>query len=1078
MEHAKKVQNGRMRLMKPMLEPLELTTAGAFAEVLHPYGRSQLEAVCAPTPKCRELPLLVKAASESAFPQKDPPPGGQSSKHAARGLFEDEPSAKTVQNGRWRYFKECERLQLVPKMPEFLLSTPNKDSGLEEQDEKGAEKPGPPMTVISVRKQGMRDRDLETLMEPLRGSLDVASVRLDLSENEFSDDAVAAFLEDVPTRNMSSLDLSFCGAATAAVDVVTRSVEEKWTKLQVLQLAGRALSDTCWESLADACIEYADTTRIDFVDMELGRRSQKAVLAVAKIASSAPRLQHMDISKNYIFYEGFEALGEALRKTKTLRVLDVGHNAATQGVMKKRQRPFKVVPGESRPPTVVSGPDGRLHEEMPVFHPAALLVEALNENATLQDLRLSNSFVDFTVDCTLLLAVTSNRTLARVDLSDNPHGEDGLRALLRLVVSTGIMLEFINVSNLRGSGLGPGVKALEFGSPGGHYDLDFSHPQHRALVRWLLRTAATSGKLSDPLGAFTVRKWTGVHGSGSAGKFEPWFKRNETTKGWEVPTTGLISFDFTLDLKLGLQKTAPDALKTWQRVRRVPVTLGRFVPLLSMFNSLTSNQQKEYFVRAMSDICLLKICHLMQFCKAAPEISDTTVPLLYPHLLDPDQLLLFDVQHLHRHLQADFRREARTCFFWNTHVPTNTYVLHLTNPMDHAVAERLHVVNHFDAEISKAKKVVDTSQYGNYEGARNVRWEGVKYKSFVHFYVPRSGALSLDYISPLHCSPTRKCGMTPPEFFNDLVGALHTSPCGVEDKVNALRLIAHHLVFDPWQVHRLCELFPSPSAKRCGQLNPNLDTPKSPLSPFSPTYPAFGEDSMQFFNMEGGLSSAFMTHVENGRAEMFVLLFTRCVDVGDLCTYEHLWDPDFFTFNNAKKVRDRLGFMRTVDVVNLDRTYGIPQRQVVKRWELWQINEALIKARRAEADGTTKDGVSIEGATSITHEPGRRYIVNFAIYEQRKLGVFIMAIAAKEEGDNLVRCDYDQRGSMGDSNTADYFIPGTWHTEAGLPKIGVFSGTYMSENEDFIQIPARMEKAEAILGWQRPSTLNADGSLV
>jgi hypothetical protein len=200
------------------------------------------------------------------------------------------------------------------------------------------------------------------------------------------------------------------------------------------------------------------------------------------------------------------------------------------------------------------------------------------------------------------------------------------------------------------------------------------------------------------------------------------------------------------------------------------------------------------------------------------------------------------------------------------------------------------------------------------------------------------------------------------------------------------------------------------------------------------------------------------------------------VDVAVLCTYEHLWNPDFFSLNNAKKVRDRLGFLRTQDVLNLCRPYGVPQKQLMKRWELWQINEALMKARRAEAEGTTKDGVTIDGATTIVHEPGRRYVIDLAVYEERRLCCFLMRIADWEDGMNLVRCDWTERGNLGSESLCDFFIPGPWHTEEGLPKIGVFSCTYMSENQEFIQIAKRIEAGERFLGWEQPSTLNLSAS--
>lgn len=1077
-EHAAMMRNSRMRLHRPMLTPAELKTSIEFAKVLHPYGRAALENICAPFQKCDFMPSLTTSTSESPFTYKEPPMGGEPDK-SFKGLFNDKPSAKTVQHSQWRYFKECERKNMIPRMPTFLMNMPawRHDGGVPLPAARpmnaSSPAPGPPL-LVSVARQNMKDPDLETFVLPLKGSVDADNVRVNLSHNMFSDSALAKFVEQFPTKNITALNLIHSGAATKTVDVCANCIADKWACLQVLQLGGHSLADKTWEQLCYACINYANITRLDLVEMSLGRSTQDSVVRVADVVSSAPVIEHLDLSGNFIFYEGFEALAKAIPKTKKLKLLDLSYNAAVQGVKSKRTRPYVEKAGETQkdwPPTVFRDDNDQLQEEMPVYHPAAVLAEAMQHNHSIEDLRMAGANIDFTVDCCLLLALSNNTTCKTVDLSDNPHGEDGLRALLRLVVTPGLVLEEVLINDVRPNCLGPGVKQIEFGAPGGKYDLDFQHPQNRAICKWMLRVAEYSAGLKEPAAAFAVKEWTGTHGP--TGKNAQWCWRSNATKQMEVQKSGRIQFHLKLDL-VDEDLPGDQALKKYQRIRRVPVTLGRFVPLMNMFDSLKVLGQKESFLKALSETCLVKVCHLMKFAQSAREVADHTVPLLYPHLLDQDILLLFDLQGLHRHLGAHFRKQARSLFFFNARVPTNSYVLHLVNPMDRAVAEQLFVINYYDKEVSMAKKVVDTSRYGNYEGARNLRFEGKTFKSLFNFHIPTDGALSLDYVSPIHCYPNRKkkgTEVTCDDMYNDLVDALLNSPCSVEDKVSALRLIAHHLTFTPKQVHDLMMMFPSPSAKVVGQYDPNK-APELPTSPVSATFP-----SMPGMQMDGYLLSAFQNHVDNGRAEVFILFFTRCVDWGDLCNYQNLWCPEVFSLNNAKKIRERLGFMRTVDIMNLGRPYGIPEKERILKWEMWMVNEAVNKARNAEKEGTMKEGVAVEGCKTVIYEAGRRYILHLPTYEEHCVGKFLMAISDKELKDPTfpptVRCDWTCRSSAMEGDY-DFYVPGSWKEESGLPTKGTFLCTYMNDCEENLRKDKRSELAHKFLGWVTPSTVVFD----
>jgi hypothetical protein len=304
-EDIMKRDSARLRLKMPALEKTELKAAVNFAEVLHPYRRTEMKNLALPFPICSDMPVLIKAASDTALFQKESLDAVHARQHSIKGLHEQEHSSVTVQRPRWRYLKECQRNQLVPRMPDFLLSTPKRGSPIEEADTK----------VISVRGEEMHDIDLQALKEPLQGTLTASSVRLDLSDNSFTDAAIAAFLEEFPTRNVSSLDLSRSGAGNLSVNVVIECVQSRWPKLQVLQMARTHLAENAWQALSLALSDIIPK-RLELVDMSLGRTSQKAVLQLANMVTTARCLEHLDISGNFIFTKALKPLPRHWKQPK------------------------------------------------------------------------------------------------------------------------------------------------------------------------------------------------------------------------------------------------------------------------------------------------------------------------------------------------------------------------------------------------------------------------------------------------------------------------------------------------------------------------------------------------------------------------------------------------------------------------------------------------------------------------------------------------------------------------------------------------------------------------------------------
>merc|ERR1719329_1901137 len=121
----------------------------------------------------------------------------------------------------------------------------------------------------------MIDGDLMTLIEPLR-SLGNRPVELDLSRNGFSDACMKLFLSEL-TCNLSTLDISYCGAGREAMEAMAFRMHEGWTRLQVLRIAGVKVSDSAWGKLCDSFVEHSNLTTLDISETGLGHMSEKPV---------------------------------------------------------------------------------------------------------------------------------------------------------------------------------------------------------------------------------------------------------------------------------------------------------------------------------------------------------------------------------------------------------------------------------------------------------------------------------------------------------------------------------------------------------------------------------------------------------------------------------------------------------------------------------------------------------------------------------------------------------------------------------------------------------------------------------
>merc|ERR1719421_485838 len=146
------------------------------------------------------------------------------------------------------------------------------------------------------------------------------------------------------------------------------------------------------------------------------------------------------------------------------------------------------------------------------------------------------------------------------------------------------------------------------------------------------------------------------------------------------------------------------------------------------------------------------------------------------------------------------------------------------------------------------------------------------------------------------------------------------------------------------------------------------------------------------------------------------MLFNRCVEQWRLVGREGLFDPKRFAEGCRTLMRERLGFCRTMDVLDCD----LPLQKEDKAF-------------------------------------GRKYEFRLSVHEEWMACHVILLLSEKEEGTNLTRCSYE--------DTTDFVVPASW-VEA-LPQVGTFKCCYRSEKEEFRKPRDRSALAERFCGWER-----------
>lgn len=592
-----------------------------------------------------------------------------------------------------------------------------------------------------------------------------------------------------------------------------------------------------------------------------------------------------------------------------------------------------------------------------------------------------------------------------------------------------------DITGLRDDDILKTLVTVDYSELSGQYSLNLVHPQHRAVLRLLLQQADEGfreGKVegSGPEAAFRAKVFQVDRGDRKAAG-PPWYRSELARGGWGVAEKGQVSFNYkvaamakeegekvnVMSTNMSVRWKSPEEqMKNWLRQVRISITMGRFVTLYCMFACLDNAKQRQLLVAAVSEQLLLKQCHLKALMAKCPDIMEFVARKLVSTVLDMDRSAIFDLLK-NKDAARRLRGQAKNQFFFNGENPTDHYELDLANPSDRGIAEKLFVTNLFERLTQIEIDAPDVSQWGNQEGCRNVSHRFFPYtiKSFVGFSLPFDELLKMDYSSPAR--PSLNARTLPDSCVEEMVKAIEESESSWEDRVRALRLFSHRMVLSPQQVRAFLDSFPNvnvpkpaPKAKaEAGRpsLSQRLSNAKRKLS------------LMSKLGLLKQVKSAFGLIIENYRMEAFICLWPRCPNQPGLCNLGGIYNEKVFSHRCCKEFRTRLGRARTFDAIDCCNPKANPPS-------------------------------------------GNRHEMILTVHEDWLIARFLVILAAKEDGENMLKSYWSERGFLA-AQGMDFIVPEYWLRE--LPREGTFACTYVSELPEYKLPDARRRLAERFFGW-------------
>eukprot|EP00747_Dinoflagellata_sp_TGD_P133517 gnl/TRDRNA2_/TRDRNA2_175211_c1_seq1.p1 gnl/TRDRNA2_/TRDRNA2_175211_c1~~gnl/TRDRNA2_/TRDRNA2_175211_c1_seq1.p1 ORF type:complete len:1526 (-),score=264.02 gnl/TRDRNA2_/TRDRNA2_175211_c1_seq1:159-4736(-) len=776
------------------------------------------------------------------------------------------------------YFRGCARAQANPRLVKFLAL---------------------PSSSLDLAHQLLGDADLAAVAEALLGSQASGVVlpakgeqrppilHITLAKNKrLSDLAVAEFLTALLRGNqllqracvvkLKTLSLAYCsGLGDHCIGVIAtllgRGVE--LASLEELDLSGIPIPPKSWAALAENSKCTWALRRLHLAETECGRTSQASCIIVAGLVEGicCKHLRYLDISGNHFLHEGCQALGHALRQTsETFEELVLSNNAT----------PFSLAEKGGSGAT----PEDRMNHAS-CFNPILHVLESLGET-TLQRVTFRNCGLAYEEDCVLEDVIQSSEVKS-LDVSDNAHGDEGLRCLVRLLVQSinnQLDLTRLSIVSCTSYPVTENVVFYDFVDPSANYKLFLNHPSHRSVLRLLLKRAEEI-KENDWASCFTQEQIDGRR-VGDRGIGELCSKRMDRGgDDWQVPSQGVLTFLFRLPSFFKDTDDLPNTFRKYSQKQKIAVTFNGFSKLLEMAAEFMTETSKQMLVTAMGRDLVVKLCQIKHLGRIWMSMSPFIIQSLLGTIPEGiSRMILFELVNsnggnpMSNEMRNSLRRKTQALMWFNAMHPDGHYEVNLANNVDRATAEKCLVVAQWVKAQCIRKGTLDLSECGNNECLRNCMYGKTCFGYTADWQMPMDGIFTFDVVIPHMFVNTKH--FVSEELLKEVIELLSEKETKNLHRIAALRLVAHLLVLHPKQLRRLIEIMPKWS-ETWGNTQPHLRPGSRP------------------------------------RAEVYCMLQGRTLYRGSVVSLDLLYNPDVLHFQEAEEIRRRLGHFHSFDAMAL-----------------------------------------------------------------------------------------------------------------------------------------------------------------
>ncbi|XP_067882390.1 NACHT, LRR and PYD domains-containing protein 3-like isoform X2 [Heterodontus francisci] len=247
------------------------------------------------------------------------------------------------------------------------------------------------LTDLDLSDNNLGDSGVKLRSEALRNT-DCKIQKLWLGGNNLSDSCIEDLASALSTnRSLTDLDLSGNNLGDSGVKLLSEALKNPDCKIQELWLVGNNLTTSCIDDLASALSTNRSLTDLNLNYNELGDSGVK--LLSEALRNPDCKIQKLWLVGNNLTDSCIEDLASTLSTNRSLTDLDLSYNKLGDSGVK-------------------------------------LLSEALrNPDCKIQKLELENN--NLTASCIEVLAsaVSTNRSLTDLDLSDNKLGDSGVKQL-------------------------------------------------------------------------------------------------------------------------------------------------------------------------------------------------------------------------------------------------------------------------------------------------------------------------------------------------------------------------------------------------------------------------------------------------------------------------------------------------------------------------------------------------------------------------------------------------------------------------------------------------------------------------